>query len=222
MISGFKSVFAVANTVSIYSNGFNFALDKRRQLGLLNPTIINELHPKAKSGWTLFVLGLEVDNDEYRAVKTCLEEIQSEMLLFTRRLRKIEITFREAGRRTNTENVVKTMAYDVHIDEDCSQMYTITSTATQSHTEVRYFRQELEIPNMPNTPSRLGVTESKMVVAFPFDTDNHPILREQKIFAFMPLHQTTFHVHPATVTLSDVGVFDTGRFPDANKSRRHP
>src|SRR5271154_1469646 len=96
--SGFKSVFAVANSVSIYSNGFNFVLDKRRQLGLLNPTIIDDIHDKARSGWTLFVLGLEVNDDEYEAVEMCLEEIRPEMLLFTRRLREIEIIFREASR----------------------------------------------------------------------------------------------------------------------------
>lgn len=191
MIAGFKSVFAVASTVSIYSNGFNFALDKRRQLGLLNPTVVDELHPTAKAGWTLLVLGLEVRNDEYHAVKTCLEEIRPEMLLFTRRLRKVQITFREEGR---SNNVVKTMSCDVQIDKDSPHIYNINSTSAQSHTEVKYFRQELEVPEIPNSPSRLGVTESKIVLAFPFDSDNLPILREQNIFAFMPLHQTRFQV----------------------------
>jgi hypothetical protein len=171
--------------------------------------IIEELHPKARPGWTLFVLGLEVGNDEYCAVKTCLEEIRPEMLLFTRRLREIEITFREAERRrethswlNNPENVVERISYNVKIEEACSQIYTITSASVHSQTEVRYFRQEFEVPNMPNHPSRLGMTESKIILAFPFNAENHPIIGEQNIFAFMPLRKTRFPVCPA-YTISD-------------------
>jgi hypothetical protein len=193
-------VFAVSNSVSIYSNGFNFALDKRRQLGLLNPTIIEELHPKARPGWMLFVLGLGVSDDEYHTVKTCLEEIRPEILLFTHRLQEIEVTFREANIHrysNNPRNTIQTWKYHMKLEEDDPQIYTITSTGAQSQSEVRYFRQELEVPDMPNHSSRIGITESKIVLAFPFDTDNHPIILEQNIFAFMPLHKTQFPVHPS-------------------------
>ena len=199
--SGFKSVFAVATTVSIYSNGFNFALDRRRQLGLLNPIIVEEPHPKASPGWTLFVLGLEIDNDGFYAVKTRLQEIQPEMLLFTRRLREIEITFGEVQRSNDTSahsnnrvNTSEMITYNVKMEEGCSQIYAITSATMQSQTAVRYFRQELEVPDMPNHPHRLDVTETKIILAFPFTTDHVPIIGEQNIFAFMPLRKTSFPV----------------------------
>ena len=191
ILIGFKSVFSVASKVSIFSNGFNFCWDKSRPLGMINPILLDSPPAKARKGWTVFILGLSVCDNDYEMVKKALKEIRPEMLLFTRRLRRLEIQF-------ISDAVVEKNVYSIAAEIDGhSSVCAINSTLADTR-KLNYFRQEYDVSDMPDHVKRQDTSESKIVLAFPFD-ENGPIIGEQHIFAFMPLHRTPFPVPPFVV-----------------------
>lgn len=114
------------------------------------------------------------------------------MLLFTRRLRQLEVQF------ISEDALVQGNIYSVtaEVDGDPS-VYTINSLVEKTG-NLKYFRQEWDISSMPDHIKRQGTSESKIVLAFPLN-DSGPIVAEQQIFAFMPLHRTALRVWPECV-----------------------
>ena len=181
----------MANSVSVYSNGFNFCLDKRCRLGIINPTLLNDVQSKVKPGWTRFVLELSVSDAEYQVVKSSLLNISPEMLLFTRRLKELEIIVASESRLRSRTDTFNRVVYAVTKQSD---IYTIEQS--DNTCKLNYFCHVINVSDMPYHASRPGITESNVVVAFPFTSDMTPIVDNQKIFAFMPLHPTSLFVPP--------------------------
>jgi hypothetical protein len=184
-LEGFKSVFAVANQVAVYSNGFKFHFDKTQHLGMLCPTVISEHSPHEKDGWTVFILTLSLDKGDFQELKRRLMTIEGEMLLFMRRLRHLSVT--HAG-------VLLSHSYTV-IDGIAS-----ISTSSRAHstadTNVRgqkYYRCQQWWKYMPAHAKRKNdCTET--VLAFPFPCSDGSIPLNRNIFAFLPMHRTAFSV----------------------------
>jgi hypothetical protein len=191
-LPGFKSVFSVADRVCIYSNGFNFGFDKSRPLGMICPAFLDNLSSHSKPGWSVFVLEFTINDTEYTTVRRALEELHPEMLLFTRRLKQIEIC---VVPNTSSTAPAETRVFDVRADTGNGfSEYAINSQFREKVDSSRYFRQEWDISNMPDHPKRQGTRETKMVLAFPFN-DQGPIIAEQAMFAFLPLYRSPLPVN---------------------------
>ena len=181
----------MSSKVCIYSNGFNFSFDKGCTLGMICPLLLSGPSEYAKPGWTVFVLTLCINDADYATVRNALKEIHPEMLLFTRRLRQIEISTPAPSLSTAP---AETRVYSVNVDvNDTFNEYTICSHSAEIK-NLRYLREEWDIFDMPEHPKRQEIRESKIVLAFPFN-DSGPVISEQQIFAFMPLYRTPLPVY---------------------------
>ena len=67
---------------------------------------------------------------------------------------------------------------------------------------VKYFVNKMQVHNMPEHSSRPGVRESRIVLAFPFNDTNGPIIDNQHIFAFMPLRKTSLSVNQLALSIN--------------------
>ena len=179
-------MFAVANRVAIFSNGFNFQFDRTQPLGMVCPTILEENSEYRKEDFTIFVLYLSLDDDGFEDLKESLENMNGEMLLFLRRLRCF------------------TVSYD---DEEVSYLYNLAQDGMASISTFtkglewgkEYYRHACKWKMIPTHLKRIGdLTET--VLAFPL-SDNGPVIEFQDIFAFLPLRRTSFCV-PSVLLLT--------------------
>lgn len=158
---------------------------------MICPVSVSALPPSAKQDWTVFILTLSITDDEFATVADALHEIHPEMLLFTRRLRQLEISVSMRPEAAPARSRLYRLAVEANngIPE-----YNITSRLSETR-RLRYLREEWIISDMPDHPKRRDIRESKIILAFPFD-DEGPIVDEQKVFAFMPLYRTPLTVSP--------------------------
>jgi len=157
---------------------------------MINPNFLEAVPSSISDDWTVMAMDLSVNDEDYDLVKTTLEQIHPEMLLFTRRLRKINISLERQVRRKfkSTEYCV----YTPNPEFPC--VHAIRGGKSKQATN--YFVHKAEVHDMPDHSSRPGVRESGIVLAFPFTEADGPIIADQHIFAFMPLRETSLHVTP--------------------------
>lgn len=163
---------------------------------MINPILLSHPANNALEGWTVFVLDLSINDHQFAAVKAALQDIRPEMLLFTRRLQELKISLGPSP----AEETLYTVTKDF---DDAYSVWTLNSRSAENE-HWAYFRQEWAVTDMPEHSKRKGIKESKIVLAFPFD-DNKTmgtIVREQQIFAFMPLYRSPLPVHPTMFRIS--------------------
>ena len=134
------------------------------------------------------IMDLSVRDKDYDLVRTTLQEIRPEMLLFTRRLRKIDISLKD-GLINQPEGKI----YSANLPHSLySNVYAIQGTESKEDRE--YLVHQMPVYDMPDHSSRPDVRESKVILAFPFKNPHGPIIGKQHIFAFMPLRETSLSV----------------------------
>ena len=174
--------------MSIFSNGFNFRLDKSKKLGMVNLIVIEHPQLFALDNWTAFVMDLDIDDEDYAMVKSTLQQLNPEMLLFTSRLRQIEISVRQSS------SIVETSRYRVALQNNSYPfVYGIQHNDTTEDTK-KYLVHNMLVSGMPDHSARQGVSNSQIALAFPFTESTGPVSKGQNIFAFMPLRRSSLHV----------------------------
>ncbi|ORY16274.1 hypothetical protein BCR34DRAFT_120049 [Clohesyomyces aquaticus] len=170
---GFKSVFQAATTVWISSRHYSFKFDKTRRLGMIAP-IWEDLPLALKSGTTTFLLKLD-ENYNVATLRRDLEDLDPRLLVFLRKLRRINITVVN----DNGQNITKTLTRRdtqgsiVRLCEnaECSD-YIVLSHATT---------------NLPYVESRAGIESSTILLAFPIGSTGQPLIKNQKVYSFLPI-----------------------------------
>lgn len=76
---------------------------------MINPVLI-DLASEARAFWTVFVLQLSLTDQQYNDISTTFRNIKPETLLFTRRLREIEIVI-DSGNRGNISSCYECILY---------------------------------------------------------------------------------------------------------------
>ncbi|KAH8077516.1 hypothetical protein BXZ70DRAFT_962644 [Cristinia sonorae] len=170
---GFKSVFRITDVVYVLSREYSFYFDRTRELGMIAP-IWSTQYPVQK-GWTTFRLKLSSDAS---FITSHISHIQPSLLLFLRKLREIDVTLddKKLGcRRTE-------MGSDI----------ILTSVDGSTSESQRYLVSKHKVPAQTDDPRRHGIRESEIILAFPLTMDEEPIIRDQAVYAFLPLRNFGF------------------------------
>lgn len=168
-------MFAVADRVQIFSNGFNFEFDQRKELGRICPTILDEDGPPNK---TLFVLFLSLDKVGYTELEDHLNDLDGETLLFLKKIRSLSVNVN--GRRSSRSR-------DVHGDVISIKTHLPGKTVTKEFVLV-----ENSSTDMPHHEKRPG-QRTKTWVAFPYDKSG-PIIDPNFMYAVLPMQKMQFKV----------------------------
>jgi hypothetical protein len=182
----------------------------------MNPGIIEKASPFHEKGWTVFVLDLDISDQDFRIVRSMLQDLRAEMLLFTRRLTHLAITFPGIGPMAKSETITHQLSVP---NQSTPTIRAIDCGCTRK--KMLYVVHESLVSNMPVHLSRPDVTESRIMLAFPFDPSKGPVIQDQQIFAFLPLRKTPLKVWNVSTHANTV-VFGAGRFSHTNKPRRYP
>ena len=184
---GFKSVFRAADVVWISSRSYSFKFDKNEVLGTIAP-IWEKFPEQSPPESTSFYLQLSKDYDEQRLVQE-IRSIDPAVLLFLRRLRKINLSIGQ-GEKSWTTSLSR-------LDSDANEEKMILM---QGSTPFRYIVKRHTVGGLPPEPKRPGCSQSEIVLAFPIERDTEdPKPSPQKVYAFLPIRDYGFVVGSPTL-----------------------
>jgi len=178
---GFKSVFKVADEVWIYSQEYEFKFDRTEKLGMIAPIVEDFLAGK-RTGWTSFYIKLRKDYN-YRELIQDLESLDARLLIFLRRLLTIDITIVD-------DDGIKTEKKLTRTEGDIDGQEAVRLSQDDTHLSYVVMRHVAE--NLPQEKKRDGVKRSELLLAFPLDEGNEPIIAPQDVFAFLPIRDYGF------------------------------
>jgi hypothetical protein len=192
---GFKSVFTIANKVHIQSRLFSFAFcyeagEPESGLGMVHPLV--EPHGDLDGPTTRMILHLK---PEKRSLFSDFEALSDNLLLFLQKLRSLTIRLERNG----------------HVFLE--KTYSLAITDKRAHVKIRspglamsrhFWIARKTIKGMPMEETRIiedkgmkkrrPIEVAEVVLAFPVDQSDTPIIDDQHVFAFLPLKKFGFKV----------------------------
>ena len=205
---GFKSVFKVAKKVHVQSGYFSFVFvyDKDSEddgLGIVTPLdgeYETDLKIDVRTRITLTLL----EPDKFISLVGEFLAIPDSLLLFLTRLTTLEVTVHHKG--SDPYNVKYR-----HEKIDGGEKARIIKTATGKMQETKdFYIQKNLVSNLPPDRAReytneegvvVAINKAQIVLAFPVDQNNNPIMENQYTYAYLPIRQVGFNVRNNLFTL---------------------
>ena len=208
---GFKSVFMAAYEVGIQSGDFSFRFTHYNGdpgMGMITP--IWQAHDEhLDEHQTRFTLLLHQDGDaetltrRRQTIRQQFREIHDTILLFMQKMEYIEVTFYDDD---NDDKVECTTIYSIYRDPD-NMVVTLTKSIYQTgkkqnivtcyhytkHIATNLLQNENRTYSEDEIQSK-AYSKSEVVLAFPLDDDEEPVIENQWIYAFLPVRQMGFKV----------------------------
>ena len=188
---GFKSVFKVAKKVHVQSEPYSFAFEYEHDknddgLGMVTP--MNEDHLDVPNGVrTRIILHLLSSCDRAALCKEFLD-LPDTLLLFLRKLKRLSIRMSLPDlHESEHQYSLHSSANRVTIDKTVGS---ISSSSSSRH----YWITRRWVTGMPADPARKKINGAEVVLAFPLDADDVPIIEENHIFAYLPLRKVGYKV----------------------------
>lgn len=189
---GFKAVFKVASKVHIQSGPYSFAFEyspdsESRGLGMVTP--FNEPHLELPSGVVTRITLHLMESLDRNDLRTQLLEIPDTLLLFLRQLKSLTIHLAFA----NTPNEKR--EYTLTTSGNRSEIQTKLLNANGTHSSTSHFWiTRSTATDMPHDSARSNIKSAEVVLGFPLDQSDLPLIEEQHTFAFLPLRKMGFKV----------------------------
>lgn len=193
---GFKSVFKVADVVHIRSGNYQFKLDRNRPIGMLLPFLSPFPYADLVPHRTQFLLEVK-RREDYIEIEREMGEVKPELLMFLRKLEKLELSAPGNHRSSIFDRLVQ------ESDPDFGGMETVTLSTTTGNvhsgcdlatTQKRYIVYRHKVQNLPEDDRRNGISKSEISLAFPVADRDTAIAESQDTFAFLPIDNFGFKV----------------------------
>jgi hypothetical protein len=186
---GFKSVFKVADVVYISSGHYTFKFDRHATIGMIAP-IWCDFPVHRRRGCTSFYLQLAQRYDQ-KELRDELSSLDARMLVFLRQLRRIQINIRFG----------QSIERELTRPNDREEAMGMVVTLRQGTEVIRYIVMRHNITSLPSEEKRQGVNQTEMLLAFPVNGSNVPVLKSQQVYAFLPIRDYGFQVRPNQILL---------------------
>ncbi|KAH7043982.1 hypothetical protein B0J12DRAFT_760369 [Macrophomina phaseolina] len=191
---GFKSVFKVAKKVHIQSGVFSFSFVYTRDsdddgLGMVTPLSepYEDLPANVRTRMTLTLLRPE----DFMQRAADLSNLPDTLLLFLSKIRSINV------RICSSVNTITTVRYKhVRGSDNLEKILKSTKTydGTTSIQTKLFLVTRRVIRNLPFDPARKHTNQATIILAFPVDVNDTPILENQHVFAYLPLRRVGFKI----------------------------
>jgi hypothetical protein len=191
---GFKSVFTVARKVHVQSEPYSFAFEYRREdpsdngLGMVTP--LNEAHLHIPAGVrTQMILYLREDYDREQLRRDFLG-LPDTLLLFLKKLKQLSVNIELPNSPHHH------ITYTLRSNETGKprNRVTIEKSVGDSSSTQEFWIKRRQVGDMPADPARRNVHEAEVVLAFPIDANEIPVIEDQHVYAFLPLQKVGFKV----------------------------
>ncbi len=171
---GFKSVFGITDTPMIFSNGYQFQFNANEDLGYITPQWIEEVPKDVIPGITNLRFPL---NSEGKKIVTALKEIEPEILLFLKRLRKIDFKNDISGESFLIEKKKVKDKIILNLTRDGKE-------------EIKFFhhlKKGFQRPSNLVEKYRDKITKTEIEFAFPLEKGDLLHNYNGRVFSFLPI-----------------------------------
>jgi hypothetical protein len=205
---GFKSVFMAAWRAHIQSGDFSFDFVHRKGdsgMGMITPIWQEMRDPALPFEVTRITLYLHDQSDpaerdrDRQIINQQFHELQDTLLLFLRKLRKIEVSFYdEEGHQTKSTQYTLS-----RIENSDTAVIERTCTNTAQNRKRIYHIVKHPARGLARSENRdlseaeeasRSFTTSEIILAFPVTENSVPIIEPQEVFAFLPIRRMGFNV----------------------------
>jgi len=186
---GFKSVFKIASKVHVQSGPFSFSFnyggDDEDGMGMVTP--FNDIHEDLPGDVrTRFTLALKDDTDFESLVKE-FADLPDTLLLFLTTLKRLRISIDDSDEISETN-------FEYRYDETSGKGLLTRNSARGKPKVFHFYISEKLIQNLPTDKARKDVKEAQVVLAFPVNGQDVPIVTQQYVFAYLPIRKVGFSV----------------------------
>lgn len=208
---GFKSVFMVAWKVLIQSGDFSFYFQHKKGdsgMGMISPVWEDvdfddddddddEIGPLTRI--TLFLHDSILDH-AMGTTRSQFEDIESTFLLFMKNMKKINVAmYDENDERTKftTYSMEHQSENRVELETKVSEDGEIKTYSKKYHLTKHITNGLAKSENRNHTPDEIfrgAFKTAEVILAFPLDDHNEPIIKPQQAFAFLPIREMGFSV----------------------------
>lgn len=190
---GFKSVFKVAKKVHIQSEPFSFSFEYTKDssddgLGMVTP--LDEDYDILPNGIRTRITLTLLDPSSFAQQAQDLLNVPDTLLLFLTKLTQVGINI--YPQNANATKI--THIHSFHPDNKEIIVKTTTADETSTVTPNYFYVVRREIHNLPRDEARKNTNTATVVLAFPVDEEEYPIIKQQHVFAFLPLRLAGFTV----------------------------
>lgn len=207
---GFKSVFMVAWKALIQSGEFSFYFKHKKGdsgMGMISPVWQHidsndkddDEVAKPLTRITLFLSDSMLD-DVMETTRQQFHEIESTLLLFMKNLKRINVT-----RYDENDEQSRFTTYSIKYHSG-NRVELHTETSEYGEAELyseRYYLTKQKVKDLPKSEnrdytsdeiSRRAFQTAEIVLAFPLDETDRPIIKSQQIFKILPIREVGFSV----------------------------
>lgn len=194
---GFKSVFKVAKKVNIQSGPFSFSFEHVKDslddgLGMVTP--MDEEFVELPEGVRTRITLILSDSLTFEQGVEELANIPNTLLLFFSKLEALYINIFPPNSNAITTKTTRS-SNGKHL-ETITKTRTVNNIATEE--KCKFYVMKRTVKDLPYDEARLHTDQAQVVLAFPVDNDDIPIVEHQHVFALLPLRQVGFTVNLST------------------------
>ena len=196
---GFKSVFKIAQKVHIQSGPFSFAFSHTREddddgLGMITPYYeeAKELPMGVRTRMALTLL----PSTDFEELASEFRAVPDTFLMFLSRLQRLSVELYEPD-ETHTAT-----QYSKRETKENGLYTTFLAKTTrngveESTSEQRYHTMKSDLHDLPFDDARKdkegnSIDRATVILAFPVDEHDEPVLKQQHTYAFLPLRRVGF------------------------------
>lgn len=196
---GFKSVFKIAQKVHIQSGPVSFAFSHTREddddgLGMITP-YYEDAEELPMGVRTRMVLTLS-DSTKFEELASEFRDVPDTFLMFLSRLQLLSMELYQPERSLTATQYSKR-------ETRRNGSYTTLLANTrrkgkeESTSEQKYYTMKSDLYDLPFDEARKdkegnSIDRATVILAFPVDEHDEPVLKEQYTYAFLPLHRVGF------------------------------
>ena len=217
---GFKSVFKVADVVQVRFWPYSFEFQRDQPLGLVTPYWVPFAGGEAKERGTRITLQFASGVNNNEEVENEIVQMDAALLAFLRQIGCINII--DARPETvATTTLLRERAHGLGGEMISLSLVTAKQATAQSFAVIRSVASD-----MPHDEKRTGIKQSEVVLAFPVDGENQPVLSDQNAHVFLPIRPSGLNVSPPFTVYREclllIGpVSCASRFHTGSQPRRH-
>lgn len=182
---GFKSVFKIADVVSVSSGYYSFKFDKSASnLGMITPEW-DAFPAEPLPRFTSIMLQISKDYDQEELIQE-MKMMDPRYLMFLKRLQAIYITISKPD-----VPVWETTLSRLHEEENNGHRHI---TLGHDDREISYLVCQHIARSLPPDPKRIGRSESPILLAFPIADTQGASIEPQQVYASLPIRDYGFKV----------------------------
>ncbi|KAF2178653.1 hypothetical protein K469DRAFT_754481 [Zopfia rhizophila CBS 207.26] len=167
---GFKSVFKIADVVSIFSGYYSFKFDRTEtDLGMIIPGW-GESPVEPFSGFTSILPQIRDEYDQ-EELRQAMKSMDTRHLMFLKRPKKIRTAMTNRDGRDESRR---------------------TTTLSHDNRKVTYLVRQHIAKRLPDEPKRVGRMESPTLLAFPLPVTQEDKVESQQVYTFLPIRDYCF------------------------------